>query len=319
MVKVKAQDADVIAVGEALAELVDPARRDGSTAGSASASVSPGPTLREIEIYRQQDPRFRRHSPALLRFHRRIRSRTWVAAVEYIDDARGLDSCESCTVAERHTSTRGRRPGRAARRSGWIAKRNCAARPGSATCKSRSGCRDVGPLGARLRSMPLRCSRRGPVPDIAAIHRRLVSRIDDWWPALEAGPRTLIHNDFNPRNVCLRGPDATPLRLRLGAGDARRAAARSCGVPVLRASGDVTLEEVTRWIERHRSALERQRGRSIDRGVWLDGFRSGLYDLLINSLSIYAVVHRVRSQPFLPRFVRTWRHLYQLFPLEGAA
>ena len=28
--------------------------------------------------------------------------------------------------------------------------------------------------------------------------------IEEWWPKMEAMPRTLIHNDCNPRNLCLR-------------------------------------------------------------------------------------------------------------------
>src|SRR5471030_868176 len=39
-------------------------------------------------------------------------------------------------------------------------------------------------------------------------HRTLVDTLPEWWRRLEAMPRTLIHNDFNPRNIGIRGSGA---------------------------------------------------------------------------------------------------------------
>jgi len=165
-------------------------------------------------------------------------------------------------------------------------------------------------------------------PDIAQIHQRLVAGVREWWQPLEEGPRTLIHHDFNPRNVCLRstlkgwgGPADEPLRLcaydwelaTLGAPQ-RDLAEFLCFVLT-----DRTTADVGRWIEHHRVALQRSSGRAIDPETWTRGFGSALYDFLINRLAIYTVVHRVRRQSFLPRVVRTWRCLYQQFPLDGVA
>src|SRR6185503_19304130 len=41
-------------------------------------------------------------------------------------------------------------------------------------------------------------------PAVPAAQRALIDRIAAWRPALDAAPHTLVHNDFNPRNVCLR-------------------------------------------------------------------------------------------------------------------
>ena len=165
-------------------------------------------------------------------------------------------------------------------------------------------------------------------PDIAQIHQRLVAGAGDWWQALEEGPRTLIHHDFNPRNVCLRstlkgwsGADGERLRLcaydwelaTLGAPQ-RDLAEFLCFVLT-----DATTADAGRWIEHHRVALERASGTAIDADRWTRGFRSALYDVLINRLAMYTMVHRVRRQSFLPRVVRTWRRLYQQFPLDGVA
>ena len=151
----------------------------------------------------------------------------------------------------------------------------------------------------------------------AAIHDRLIDDAGEWWQALEQGPRTLVHNDFNPRNICLRAAPGGP---RLAAYDWELAtigapqhdlAELLCFVLTERASR----HEVDRWIERHRSMLERETGVSLCRREWIDGFRASLYDLMLNRLPMYCLIDRVRRQRFLPRVVRTWTRLYRLFPL----
>jgi hypothetical protein len=150
-------------------------------------------------------------------------------------------------------------------------------------------------------------------PDLTSIHQRLATSVAEWWPVLESSPRTLIHHDFNTRNVCLRGEDS-----RLCAYDWELA---TIGVPqrdlaeflCFALTPEVTAEEAAYWIGLHRRALARETGSPLDARAWAEGFRAALCDLLINRLSIYATVHRVRPQSFLPRVVRTWRELWRHF------
>jgi hypothetical protein len=127
----------------------------------------------------------------------------------------------------------------------------------------------------------------------------------------------LIHNDFNPRNICLRHQPDGP---RLVAYDWELATIGApqhdlvellCFVLTERASR----HDVYGWIERHRLLLECDTGAEIDRRMWINGFRASLYDLMLNRLPMYCLIDRVRRQRFLPRVVRTWRRLYQWFPL----
>ena len=149
------------------------------------------------------------------------------------------------------------------------------------------------------------------------IQDRLLESVGDWWTAIDEGPRTLIHNDFNPRNICLRNERG---ELRLLAYDWELAtigapqhdlAELLCFVLTERASR----HDVYAWIERHRVLLETETGAAIDRRAWINGFRASLYDLMLNRLPMYCLIDRVRPQRFLPRVVRTWRRLYQWFPL----
>ena len=134
-----------------------------------------------------------------------------------------------------------------------------------------------------------------------------------WWRGLEKDPRTLIHNDFNPRNITFR---ETGAGLCLCAYDWELA---TLGVPqhdlaellcfVLTPRS--TADEVDHSVELHRASLERATGRSIDSARWRAGFELSLDDLLINRFGMYAMIHTVRPLLFLERVVRTWWTIHE--------
>ncbi|MGH9145986.1 MAG: hypothetical protein ACRD1Q_04710, partial [Vicinamibacterales bacterium] len=66
-------------------------------------------------------------------------------------------------------------------------------------------------------------------------------------------------------------------------------------------------------VEQHRRQLELATGHSIPRDRWHEGFRSALADLLIDKLAFYTLVNRIRSQAFLPRVLKTWQRLFEIF------
>jgi len=78
-------------------------------------------------------------------------------------------------------------------------------------------------------------------------------------------------------------------------------------------AADVSESEVRVFLEKHRSALQLAAGISIDKEGWLVGFQLSLADLLIHRFAMYAMIHRFRAQTFLPRVIRTWRRLYEMF------
>lgn len=127
-------------------------------------------------------------------------------------------------------------------------------------------------------------------------------------------PRTLIHNDFNPRNLALR---ATASGFRLCAYDWELA---TLGVPqrdlveflcfVLPA--DMAWPEVEYWVERHRVRLATAAGATLETDAWLRGFQLALDDFLVDRLAMYTIVHRFRAQSFLERVVRSWARLHHL-------
>jgi aminoglycoside phosphotransferase (APT) family kinase protein len=124
--------------------------------------------------------------------------------------------------------------------------------------------------------------------------------------------RTLIHNDFNPRNLALRRTAAGP---RLCAYDWELA---TLGLPQYDLAEllcfvlplEHRLEEANHYLESHRQALAQATGRSIECEPWRRGFVLSLEELILNRLPMYAMIHGFRQQPFLERVLRTWRMLY---------
>ena len=74
--------------------------------------------------------------------------------------------------------------------------------------------------------------------------------------------------------------------------------------------------DVFRYIERHRAVLECATGRPIDSAEWLLGFRLSLYDLMVNRLPAYAMIHRFQRQHFLERVIRTWKAIFDVLGEE---
>jgi len=147
----------------------------------------------------------------------------------------------------------------------------------------------------------------------ANIARQLVDTMPTWWRQMKELPRTLIHNDFNPRNLAFRRTDAG---LRLCAYDWELA---TLGLPqhdlaellcfVLPADADATT--MHSYIERHRLCLQHASGFEIDALSWLTGFKLSLQNFLVCRLSMYALMERFSPQSFFPKTINNWHRLFR--------
>jgi thioester reductase-like protein len=316
VLKVKARDKDAIAVGEALSALCD--ARIGAAYARWSERLGLSQShVRELAIYRQSDPRFTRHAPALLGSVCDERRSLWALLLEQMTDVALKDTVntpESWTPAAISTAVAGLSELHAI----WYNRRlDLVRQPWIGCVHSADAAVEMTDLWEAL-AQHARASFCGWTdPSMWAIHRLLIARIPQWWPVLESQTPTLIHNDFNPRNVCLK---TTEHGLRLCAYDWELA---TIGAPqrdlaeflcfVLTANSPD--DHIDHWVEQHRRSLEVETGARIDPASWRAGFAAALYDVLISRLTMYALIDRVRRQPFLPRVVRTWRRLYERYPL----
>jgi hypothetical protein len=151
-------------------------------------------------------------------------------------------------------------------------------------------------------------------------HRALVRSVGDWWSRLEALPRTLIHNDFNPRNLALRRTSTGP---RLVAYDWELC---TMGVPqhdcaellAFVLGENATDDEVTRYVEIHRRALERESRCAFNPVAWREGYALALRDLLVNRVAFYLMGHTFGEYRFVERVYRTLRRLLAIETARGS-
>ena len=314
--KSKAEDTDVIAIGEALAGLVDPevGRAYGRWRDRIGFTAS---HVREIEIYRQRDARFLRHTPAVLGSVTDARTGRWAMAIEELEGATLLNAVDTPN-AWRQQDVQAAVDGLASLHAIWYGhERELRAQPWIGCVQGAASMVEMTDLWTALADHAAPSFSSWAHPDMASLQRKLIGSVGTWWQDLENAPRTLVHHDFNPRNVCLRDGVLCAYDWELATVGApqRDLAEFLCFV----LPPDCSIDDVMVWVERHRLALERETGVMIEREAWRRGFGAALCDLLINRLSTYALVHRIRRQTFLPRILRTWRALYEHFPLEGHA
>ncbi|MDD5058882.1 MAG: thioester reductase domain-containing protein [Sideroxydans sp.] len=149
--------------------------------------------------------------------------------------------------------------------------------------------------------------------DMRTIQYELINDLDHWQAQWASAPRTLIHHDFNPRNLAFR---RSPQGAQLCAYDWELA---TIGLPqydlaellyfVLPAAA--TPHEIQRWIDLHRRCLEEASGISIAQDEWQSGFTLALRQYLMCRLPLYAMIDRFQAQPFLSTVVANWLRLHR--------
>lgn len=311
MVKIKPRDEEVIEIGQRVASLCSTELGRAYERHKHRLGLL-GCHIRELAIYEQRDPRFRRNTPVCYGSLRDDRRDSWILVLEYLSDTLLMDSADDVRgwrrdhveaavrgLAELHAIWYGRESELA--RQPWLGSISCA-----------RGMTESTELWMALADHASPVFRDSIGSEIRELQQRFIDDLGGWWRELEAAPRTLTHNDFNPRNITFRKTASGP---RLCVYDWELA---TLGVPqhdlaellcfVL--GPQTSREEVEHHVELHREALQRATGCAIDRSSWRRGFELCLRDLLLNRFAMYVLVHTFRRQRFLERIVRTWRTIH---------
>jgi acyl carrier protein len=314
-VKAKAPDEQSIEVAEALGALVSPALGREITRHRGQLGITRS-HLRELAIYSDDDPCVAAYRPSALSIERDDAEQRWILALEAIDDAVLINALSPNAWTDEAVDAalygaaqiHGRWARRiaepsTARSAEWLPPtRNAATRVEMTTLWVA--------LGEHAASRPAWRARR-----MRSVHADLLRDVGDWSRELDAAPRTLIHNDFNPRNIALRRREG---RLTLCAFDWELA---TVGAPqrdlaellcfVLRPSA--SHEVIRRWVERSRTLFNEAAGLTVERDAWERGFLAALCDLLVDRLAMLAMIDRVRPQLFLSRVTAAWLNLFDCF------
>jgi len=142
--------------------------------------------------------------------------------------------------------------------------------------------------------------------------RRAVIEIERWWPLIEELPATLVHNDFNPRNLALRAADGRLIAYDWELATLHLPQRDLAELLCFTLAPDADEAEVERHLETHRVALEQAAETSLDPERWRLGYRLALRDFEITRLQLYIMGHVHREYRFLDRVAATSGRLAEI-------
>lgn len=312
-VKSKVADDSSIAVVEAIAALSSPSLGETVTRFRDDLGLTRS-HLRELALYSSDDRRLRDHMPHPVLIERDEARNHWLLVLESVDtsllpresdswwDSSAIDVVLTGLANVHSASYRCEPPPESDR---WLAPRLDGNRRVAMT-----------PLWAALLEHAVEHSAAWSDGRLRRIHERLIRDISSWSFALDSTPRTLIHNQFYPRNIALRRSRdggrlcAFDWELATIGAPQRDLAELLCFV----LPPDASQATIARWVERYRLQLVETTGVQESRGEWELGFSAVLCALLVDRLAWHAMMGRVRPQRFLSRVARSWLNVFRRFP-----
>ncbi len=310
MVKVKPLDDECIVASNTMAAMCEPKLAQAWTKFKHQLGWEKC-HIRELDIYRMEDPRFRELAPKLYGILEDPTREAYILVLERLRDLELMDSTDDISgwtpvhietaiqgIAEFHAI--GYRKEQEFLDARWMGHVRSA--------KSMVEMQEL--WDALLTHLSVEFARFVTREDVSIV-RRLIASVGSWWAEIDQMPKTLVHNDFNPRNIAFRRIEGQP---RLCAYDWEMATINlpqhdlaELLVFVLDPAFDMDM--VHHYVEVHRKALEHASGFSIDAQDWQHGFQLCVHDLIINRLAQYGVAHTFRHYKFMNRAATTARRL----------
>ncbi len=313
-IKVKPDDKAVLDVAATVAELSVKGLGTLFTTFKRQTGLT-GCHKRELAVYRQNDPRFIRHTPRPCLLIDNDADQRWIIALETIEYPVFMDTR---AIAPRWSSRNilGCIDGIAELHGIWLGRESdLTSQNPLYDALTVNDMDNAKPLWFALARQADSFMTTATGESLEGVRNTLVDSIDKWWREIECLDRTLIHNDFNPRNIAIVGRLGDPTlcafdwELATPGIPQRDLAEFLCFV----LPPDHEKSESMHYIEHHRQMLERASGSAIEPDTWLYGFQLALFDLAINRIPMYTLVHRIRPQCFLQRMTQTWHALFKAY------
>ncbi len=313
MVKVKPLDDEVILVSNGMASLCD-ARLAQSYNQFKEELEFKHCDIRELEVMGQEDPRFKKYAPTVYYTWADPGREAFVIVEEFLEGMEMMDSADDTSSwTDEHLSAA--IDGIAEVHSIWYGKEDeLRTKPWLANAPTQEN------MMRRLRlweMLGVHASEEFPEwfpEETMEYFRKAVYMLPEWYGKLDSMPKTLIHNDFNPRNVCFRRVNG---ELQLCVYDWELATIQVpqhdlAELMVMTLQPDVDANKVHTLVEQHRLALEKYTGQKIDPVIWRDGYKYSLWDLGVNRIPMYMMGHTFRHYEFMERVQATLQTLLRI-------
>ena len=315
--KIKPKDTEVIHTLNSIGSICDQRLADELKKADGKTGFK-GCHIRELEIYKQKDERFTKYIPKIYGIYQNTDREAYVIIMERLKNMVLMDSADDISgwkaehiytaidgITEIHSIWYGKEE--ELKKLPWIGHY-----PNTKRMLELSRLWEL--LGVNLKDeFPELISEN----DLNR-YRERVKKIPEWWGAIEHMPKTLIHNDFNPRNIAFRQTDTG---LRLCAYDWELSTIHLpqhdlCELLSFVLSHETSREELTHYAEYQRKALEKACGIAINADDWWQGVRSCFWDLMVNRFSLYVLAHSVQDYKFMNRMMNTAKQLIEIIVKE---
>ena len=143
--------------------------------------------------------------------------------------------------------------------------------------------------------------------DCVARLRAVIQDIPNYWQELESMPKTLVHNDLNPRNTCFKLVEGAPSFCVYDWELATYHVPQYDVIELLCFVLDADRYHLRLiYLEFYRNALHELTGLCADKEVFSRGAELAAYDFGLHRLGMYMMAHSVSPYPFLPRVVNSY-------------
>ena len=141
---------------------------------------------------------------------------------------------------------------------------------------------------------------------VARLHA-VIKAIPDYWRELDQLPKTLVHNDLNPRNTCFKLIDGAAVFCVYDWELATYHVPQYDVVELLCFVLDADRYHLRpAYLAHYRNALHQLTGLYADEQAFNRGFDLAAFDFGLHRLGMYMMAHSVSPYPFLPRVVNSY-------------
>ncbi|NBV42234.1 hypothetical protein EBR96_05640, partial [bacterium] len=270
--------------------------------------------IKELAIYKESDKRFTTHVPRIFDTIQDNEKETRIVIMEYVQDAIFRDTGDDTRdwddphirivldgLADLH-SVWFRRDSEL-KQTEWIGSI-----PSAATMIAMQ------PLFAALLNNGVAEHEWFDDRDYS-VRKTILDTLPEWIGDLDLLPKTLVHNDFNPRNLFIRptsnGGSLCVYDWELATVHLPQYDLAEFLIFVLQPN-DVTKEKVAEYVEYYRNKLSQSVGESLNKTDWETGFWLCVNDFCLFRMGMYLMAHVQRDYGFMIRIVKTATRLLEI-------